>query len=46
MKLFENSEFLILGIGQNRKLGNLGNWYFFLIKPHPNVIVSFYLGIL
>ena len=35
-KLSEISEFSILSIGQNRKLGNLGNWYFFLIKPHHN----------
>ena len=46
IKLSEISESSILGIGQNRKLGNLGNWIFFLIKPHPNVIVSFFPGIL
>ena len=41
IKLSEIFEFSILGIGQNRKLENLGNWYFSLIKPDPNVIVSF-----
>ena len=30
-KLSEISKFLILGIGQNRKLGNLGNFTFFLL---------------
>ena len=39
------SEFSILGLGQNRKLGNLKNCFFFRIKPHHNVIVSFFLGI-
>ena len=37
-KLSEISEFSILGIGQNRKLGNLGNFYFFslsfILKVH------------
>ena len=33
---------MILGIGQNRKFRNLRNWYFFLIKPHYNVIVPFF----
>ena len=46
IKLSQISEFSILGLGQNRKLGNLKNCFFFLIKPHHNVIVSFFLGIL
>ena len=46
IKLSEISEFSILGTGQNQKLGTLGNCKFFLIKPHPNVILSFFLGVL
>ena len=38
----EISEFSILGIGQNRKLGNLGNWHFSLLKPHEKVNVFFF----
>ena len=38
IKLSETSEFSILGKGQNRKLGHLGNWYFFLIKPHRSFL--------
>ena len=40
--LSEISEFSILGIGQNRKLGNLGNWHFSLLKPHEKVNVFFF----
>ena len=43
IKLYETSKFSILGIGQNRKLRKLENWYLFLIKPYCNVIVSFFL---
>ena len=32
IKLSKISEISILGIGQNRKLGNLGKWYFFLLN--------------
>ena len=32
IKLSEISEFSILGMGQNRKLGNLGNCTFFLLN--------------
>ena len=39
--LSEISEFSILGIGQNRKLGNLGNWHFSLLKLHEKVNAFF-----
>ena len=38
MKLSKISEFSILGVGQNCKLGNLGNGYFFLIESHRNIL--------
>ena len=41
-KLSEISEFSILGIEQNGKLGNLGNWHFSLLKPHEKVNVFFF----
>ena len=44
-KLSEISEFSILGIGQNRKLGNLGNWHFSLLKPHEKVS-AFFFGVI
>ena len=40
--LFEISEFSILGIGQNWKLWNLGNWHISLLKPHEKVNVFFF----
>ena len=36
--LSEISEFSILFIGPNRKLGNLRKFHIFLIKPHHKVI--------
>ena len=44
-KLPEVSKFSILGIGQNRKLGNLGNWHFSLLKPHEKVS-AFFFGVI
>ena len=48
IKLSEISEFSILGMGQNRKLGNLGNCIFFLLNlvatlqfPFSQVFFSF-----
>ena len=42
IQLSEISKFSILDVGQNQKLGNLGNCYFFLIKPQRNVIYIFF----
>ena len=37
-KFYEIPEFSILFIGPNRKLGNLGNFHVFIIKPDHKVI--------
>ena len=44
-KLLEVSKFLISSIGQNRKLGSLGNRHFFLLKSHHKSDVFYFVPV-